>query len=147
MICSTLSGKLAIKHPVIGILVREDGLVFNKKRCYAEYTWNKGSLDRITKYNRKAGYYKTMVNKKKFRVHRLVAECFIPNPDNKPQVDHINRDRTDNRQENLRWVTNKENQENSINVFNRNPLITVRCCDDRKEWTRQYNALRRRSAK
>lgn len=42
-------------------------------------------------------------------VHRLVAEAFIPNPDNLEQVDHISNDRTDNRKCNLRWVTRKFN--------------------------------------
>lgn len=44
------------------------------------------------------------------RLHRLLAKAFIPNPHNKPHVDHINGVRDDNRLENLRWCTNKENQ-------------------------------------
>nr|DAQ29441.1 MAG TPA: homing endonuclease [Caudoviricetes sp.] len=51
---------------------------------------------------------------KTYSIHRLVAQAFIPNPENKPTVDHINRDRLDNRVENLRWATYSEQQSNKI---------------------------------
>ena len=41
----------------------------------------------------------------------MVAGCFIPNPDNKPHVDHINENKTDNGVEHLRWATNSDNQQ------------------------------------
>ena len=50
----------------------------------------------------------------KRQVSRLVAAAFIPNPDNKPCIDHIDGDRTNNHADNLRWVTVKENQNNPI---------------------------------
>ena len=46
---------------------------------------------------------------KNYRIHRLVAEAYIPNPDNLPQVDHIDNDKTHNYVNNLQWITNRDN--------------------------------------
>lgn len=64
------------------------------------------------------GYPHLLLKGKDYKIHRLVAETFIPNPDNKPCVDHINTDRSNNRVENLRWCTQKENCNNQISKTN-----------------------------
>lgn len=51
------------------------------------------------------------VNNKKYKVavHRIIALCFLPNPQNLPQVNHINENKADNRVDNLEWITAKDN--------------------------------------
>jgi hypothetical protein len=64
------------------------------------------------------GYLEICLSKngkrKNFKIHRLVAQAFIPNPENKSDVDHINRIRNDNHVSNLRWATQSENGQNRI---------------------------------
>jgi len=73
------------------------------------------------------GYLRmTMMYPKKQRcvlAHRLVAEAFIPNPNNFPQVNHINGDKLDNRATNLEWCTPSQNKRHSIEILGRRPAF------------------------
>ena len=89
-------------------LIYNDGRVWSKKNnIFLKLQNDKDGYKGVSLSNKRL-----KIRNKKHKVHRLVAIHYIPNPDNKPQVDHKNRIVYDNRVENLRWVSPKENQEN-----------------------------------
>lgn len=65
------------------------------------------------------GYKTTTLCKETRYVHRLVAEVFVPNPNNRPEVNHINGNKADNRAENLEWCTKKINIQHAKRMLHR----------------------------
>jgi hypothetical protein len=83
----------------------------------------------------KYGYKKIDLNRKSVTVHRLVSQAFIPNPNNKKCVDHIDNDRANNNVNNLRWVTNQENNYNrSVTNNNMSGHKGIRWYKTRNKW-------------
>lgn len=82
-------------------------------------SWKRERKSKVLKPNKdKGGYLRVRLSinyvKKSFRIHRLVAEVFLPNINNLPQVNHINGIKTDNRVVNLEWCNNSYNQLHAI---------------------------------
>ena len=77
----------------------------------------------LTNYLNKDGYLRVTLTKdgktNTVRIHQIVAWIFVDNPENKPEVDHIDRDTSNNRSGNLRWATRTE-QNNNRNMFSNN---------------------------
>lgn len=92
--------------------VSEDGYVKN----------NKTGLILSFDINSK-GYRRVAINNKWKLVHRIVAFYYCPNPDMKPQVNHIDEDKTNNHYTNLNWMTNRENT-NYSRMKNNKTVIT-----------------------
>jgi hypothetical protein len=80
---------------------------------------------------------------KMFRVHRLVAEHFIPNPHNLPQVNHKDKDKTNNHVDNLEWMSNQQNCEHAFSkiYFLKSPSGEIIEIFNMEKWLREHPEL------
>lgn len=93
--------------------INSDGVIHNGKKVLKTYAINSGYL---------CIDLRNELGKTKFLLHRLIAEVFVPNPDNKPIVNHKDGNKLNNSADNLEWCTNSENllhaRETGLNPYN-----------------------------
>lgn len=98
-------------HPFFGQLVQFSNL--GRIKSFVKYKegkiLNNKEVDNI-------GYVRVKIAGKRYRIHRYIAELFVPNPENKPEVNHIDGDKTNNRADNLEWTTRSENQKHAYKL-------------------------------
>lgn len=127
---------MRIERHHTGVWVREDGCVFVPANGPKKAHWTFGSNDG-------QGYLRVMIKGKNYKVHRLVAETFIPNPENLPEIDHLNRIPQDNRCENLRYCSRSQNCRNT----SRNDRVDARggthFYENSKQYRKEWKALRK----
>lgn len=121
-----------------GYKITEEGFVISYK----------GKTPKMLKFQEdRDGYYKVELyinhKHKKYFVHRLVAMQYIPNPENKPQINHKNGNKKDNRVSNLEWVTASENAKHAIDKsLYKNRVKKVNQYDLDGNFIKQWSCIR-----
>ena len=113
-----MENRIEIWKPVVGYEGLYEVSSFGRVRSL---NYNHTGKEKILKYGKRPnGYLQTTLMKNGIRkdiyTHRLVAETLVSNTENKPYVDHIDTNILNNKAENLRWCTHKENVNNPLSI-------------------------------
>jgi len=100
----------------IWIKIKDSNLYEVSNHSRFRTSFFKGEKRIMKQHISKTGYYSLRIKGKTIKSHRVIAEYFIPNPLNLPQVNHIDGNKLNNNISNLEWVTNKQNSDHAFRI-------------------------------